>query len=115
MKKNYIIIITVFILIVLLFIMFYNYKLEEKRINEFNNILDKVTNLDDSIKEEIKKIDGNEEITKNKDVDEKLDKINHLALKTKKENEDILSSDILKSGTSTGTKYTGEACKDACW
>ena len=115
MKKNYIIIIVIFILIILSCVLFWNYTLQKKRESEFNNIVETVKTLDDSIKDELKKINSKEEVIKEEDFNNKLDKINDIADKTKKENEDILSSDILKSGTSTGAKYSGEACMDVCW
>ena len=48
-------------------------------------------------------------------LDEKISKIDELAEVTKKQNEDILSQDELKYGKSMKEKYTGEACKNACW
>ncbi len=115
MKNNYLITIAIFIILVLSIMLFYNYTLQKKEEGEFNNLVQSVKNLDESIKGEIKKISDKENIIKDEDVTDKLDKINDLAEKTKKENEEILANDILKNGTSSGSKYNGEACKDACW
>lgn len=115
MKKSYIIIATIIIILIFLVIIIWDYKLQIKKENEFNNLVESIKKLDDNIKNEINKIDSNIDNVDSEKIEEKIDKISELAFKAKKENEDILSSDVLKSGTSTGIKYSGEACKDACW
>ena len=112
MKKNYVFLILVIVLLAGVSIYIFNTMNDERKLKEFDDLKEKVKVIDNNLKNELLKMDNknNEE-----SIDDKMDKIKDLADKTKKKNENTLSFDSLKYGTVTNDKYTGEACKNACW
>ncbi len=76
---------------------------------------EKVNMMDSNINEELLKINKENGNIDKKNLDDKINQVNDLANVTKKQNEEILSLDELKYGKSMKEKYTGEACKNACW
>ena len=55
---------------------------------------------------------GKDNVLINEDI---FDKLDELAKETDEKRNEKLQEDVLKQGTSSGSKYSGIPCKDACW